>query len=94
MSLFSKKTETTKDTKAVVSNTRPKVLSGIVTSTKMKDTIVVKIDRFVKHSKYERFVKISKKYKAHDAGNTKKEGEKVEIVECAPISRDKHFKVI
>lgn len=94
MSLFSKKTETTKDTKAMVATTRPKVLSGIVTSTKMKDTIVVKIDRFVKHSKYERFVKISKKYKAHDAGNTKKEGEKVEIVECAPISRDKHFKVI
>ncbi len=94
MSLFSKKTETKKEVKAEASNTRPKVLSGIVTSTKMKDTIVVKVDRFVKHSKYERFLKISKKYKAHDAGNTKKEGDKVEIVECAPISKDKHFKVL
>lgn len=95
MSLFSKKTDTKKEVvQAKASNTQPKVLSGVVTSTKMKDTIVVKVDRFVKHAKYQRFVKISKKYKAHDAGNTKKEGDKVEIVECAPISKDKHFKVL
>lgn len=95
MSLFTKKTESkAKETKVESKNTQPKVLSGIITSTKMKDTIVVKVDRFVKHGKYERFVKISKKYKAHDLGNTKKEGEKVSIVECAPISRDKHFKVL
>jgi small subunit ribosomal protein S17 len=67
---------------------------GVVVSTKMKDTIVVKVDRFVKVPKYERFMKISKKYKAHDVGNTKKQGEIVTIVECAPISKDKHFKVI
>lgn len=70
------------------------VLSGIVVSTKMKDTIVVKVNRFVKVPKYERFMKISKKYKAHDAGNTKKEGETVQIVETKPISKDKHFKVL
>jgi small subunit ribosomal protein S17 len=39
-------------------------------------------------------MKISKKYKAHDAGNTKKEGDKVTIVETRPISKDKNFKVI
>jgi small subunit ribosomal protein S17 len=95
MSLFSKKTAPKAEAKAVEAKaTRPKVLSGIVVSTKMKDTIVVKVDRFVKVPKYERFMKISKKYKAHDAGNTKKEGEKVDIVEVAPISKDKHFKVI
>ncbi len=68
--------------------------AGIVVSAKMKDTIVVRVNRFVKVPKYERFMKISKKYKVHDAGNTKKEGETVTIVECAPISRDKHFRVI
>ena len=95
MSIFSKKTEDKKaDKKVEVKTTRPKVLSGVVTSTKMKDTIVVKVDRFIKAPKYERFVKVSKKYKAHDAGNTKKEGDKVEIVEVAPISKDKHFKVL
>lgn len=96
MSLFTKKVENKKAEapKAEATPSRAKILSGIVVSTKMKDTIVVKVDRFVKVAKYERFVKISKKYKAHDAGNTKKEGEKVEIQEVAPISRDKHFKVI
>lgn len=71
--------------------TNPKRLSGVVVSDKMKDTIVVKVERFVKNPKYQKFVKISKRYKAHDAGNTKKVGEKVVIVECRPLSKDKHF---
>ncbi|HEY9481030.1 MAG TPA: 30S ribosomal protein S17 [Candidatus Paceibacterota bacterium] len=96
MSIFSKKTKTEAqaDAKTVVKAGEGKRLSGIVVSTKMKDTVVVKVDRFVKHAKYERFFKISKKYKAHDAGNKLKEGDKVEIVECAPISKDKHFTVV
>ena len=77
------------EVKKVVSN--PKVLSGVVVSDKMKDTIVVKVERFVKNAKYQKFVKISKRYKAHDAGNTKKVGEHVDIVECRPLSKDKHF---
>ncbi len=56
-------------------------------------TYVVKVERFIKNAKYQKFVKISKRYKAHDAGNTKKVGEKVEIIECRPLSKDKHFKV-
>ncbi len=66
-------------------------LQGVVTSDKMKDTIVVKVDRFVKHPKYGKFQKLSKKFKAHDAGNTKKIGDIVTIVESRPISKDKHF---
>ncbi len=71
-----------------------KILKGIVTSDKMKDTIVVRVERYVKHPKYHKYVHIHKKYKAHDVGNTKKIGDKVEIEETAPISKDKHFKVI
>lgn len=71
-----------------------KVLSGKVVSVKMKDTVVVLVDRFVKHQKYDKYIQISKRYKAHDVGNTKKIGESVEIVECRPISKDKHFKVV
>lgn len=74
--------------------TKGKVLSGTVVSTKMKDTIVVKVDRFEKHPKYEKFIKRSKKFKAHDVGNTKQVGEKVEIRETKPISKDKHFVVV
>ncbi|MDO8575349.1 MAG: 30S ribosomal protein S17 [bacterium] len=68
-------------------------LEGVVTSDKMKDTCVVSIERFVKHPKYHKFMNIKKKYKVHDVGNTKKIGDKVTIVECAPISRHKHFKI-
>ena len=60
----------------------------------MKDTIVVKVSRFVKHPKYGKYVSHDKKFKVHDAGNTKKIGDKVTIVECAPISKDKHFKLV
>lgn len=74
--------------------TKAKVLSGTVVSDKMKDTVVVLVERYEKHPKYEKFIKRGKKFKAHDAGNTKKIGEKVEIRECAPISKDKHFVVV
>lgn len=74
--------------------TKPKVLSGTVVSNSMKDTVVVAVDRFVKHPKYEKFIKRQKRFKAHDAGNTKAVGDKVEIVETKPISKDKHFVVV
>ncbi len=74
--------------------TTGKIFSGVVVSDKMKDTATVEVSRFVKHPKYGKFLKINKKYKAHDAGNTKKIGDKVQIRECAPISKDKHFKII
>ena len=70
---------------------KPKILSGVVVSNKMKDTIVVSVERYEKHPKYEKFIKRRKKFKAHDLGNTKSIGEKVEIVESKPISKDKHF---
>lgn len=68
-----------------------KTLSGVVVSDKMKDTIVVNVTRFVKHTKYKKYHKISKKFKAHDAGNTAKIGDKVVIKESRPISKDKNF---
>lgn len=71
-----------------------KTLSGVVTSDKMKDTIVVTVDRYVKLPKYEKFVSLRKKYKVHDAGNTAKIGDKVVIEETRPISKDKRFTLI
>jgi small subunit ribosomal protein S17 len=75
-------------------NHKKKVLTGIVVSDKMKDTIVVSVERYEKHPKYDKYMKLKKKFKAHDAGNTKKIGDKVEIVETRPISKDKHFMVV
>ena len=71
-----------------------KILKGVVVSDKMDKTVVVSVSRFVKHPKYGKFYKINKKYKAHDAENKYKVGDKVEIIETRPISKDKHFKVI
>ena len=73
---------------------RRKILSGVVVSDKMKDTIVVLVERFVKNDKYKKYITLRKRYKVHDAGNTKKVGEKVSIESCRPMSRHKAFKVI
>ena len=80
--------------KNIESNVQRKTLSGIVVSDKMKDTIVVRVGRFLKNPKYGKYVTSHKKYKVHDAGNTKKIGDKVTIESCRPISKDKHFKVV
>lgn len=90
---MAKKTTTKKEIKEI-KPLQGKVLDGIVTSTKMKDTVVVTVGRYVRVPKYRKYVTITKKYKAHDAGNTCKEGDKVSIRECRPISKDKHFIVI
>jgi len=71
-----------------------KILEGIVVSDKMDKTIVVLVERFIKHPKYQKYYKKSKKYKAHDEENRYKTGEKVTIIETIPISKDKSFKVI
>ena len=73
---------------------KKRILEGKVVSDKMKDTIVVKVDRYVKLPKYEKYVTLSKKYKAHDAGNTRKIGQTVKIIETAPISKDKRFTLL
>lgn len=69
-------------------------LKGVVVGDKMDKTVVVSVSRFIKHPLYGKFYQVSKKYKAHDEDNTFKVGDKVEIVETRPISKDKHFKVL
>ncbi len=72
-------------------NKMPKTLTGVVVSDKMQKTIVVKVGRYVKHPKYHKFMKISKRYKAHNENQTVAIGDTVTIVECRPLSKDKHF---
>jgi len=71
-----------------------KILTGTVVSDKMDKTIVVSVERFVKHPKYGKYRKTSKKYKAHDENNIYKTGDKVDIAVCKPISKDKSFTVV
>lgn len=75
-------------------NKTKKRLSGTVVSSKMKDTVVVLVERYVKVPKYGKYVVKRKRFKAHDAGNTAKDGDKVVIEECMPVSKDKRFKIV
>jgi small subunit ribosomal protein S17 len=71
-----------------------KVLEGIVVSNKMKDTVVVLVERYEKHPQYGKYIQRRKRFQAHDAGNTKAIGDKVSIRETKPISKRKSFIVI
>jgi small subunit ribosomal protein S17 len=66
---------------------------GIVVSDKMQKTVVVKVSHLVKHSEYNKYIKRSVKYKAHDEDNECKIGDRVQIVETRPLSKDKRWAV-
>ena len=70
-----------------------KILKGIVMSAKNNKTIVVEVTRKFKHLFYEKVIKRSKRYHAHDEKNRLKEGEKVSIIECKPYSKKKSWQV-
>ena len=71
-----------------------RVLTGTVVSDKTDKTVVVKVERKVKHPLYGKIIRRSKKYHAHDEANDYREGETVRIEETAPISKLKTWKVI
>ena len=71
-----------------------KILKGKVTSVKNNKTVVVEVTRTFKHPFYEKVIKRSKKYHAHDETNKLKEGDNVLIVECKPISKMKKWQVV
>ena len=85
--------ETQKVTGAVERDVRASVM-GTVTSAKMKDTIVVREERMVKHARYGKYVRKHTKYHAHDAGNTANEGDEVEIIQTRPMSKTKNWRLL
>ena len=71
-----------------------RILTGTVTSDKNEQTITVSVERRFKHPLLHKTVRSSKKYRAHDAENRFKTGDKVRIIECAPISKTKRWTVV
>jgi len=67
---------------------------GIVKSDKMEKSIVVSISTLTLHPLYKKYVKRSKKVKAHDEKNDAKAGDRVRVIECKPISKDKCWKLV
>ena len=74
--------------------THKKILRGTVVSDKMQDTAVVAVSRYVKHPKYKKYMKITKKYHVHNPANRAKEGEIVSIRSCRPLSKTKSFEIM
>ncbi|MDO8561901.1 MAG: 30S ribosomal protein S17 [bacterium] len=71
-----------------------KFLEGVVVKSAMKDTATVQVERYVKHPKYKKYMRHSKKFLVHDPGNTVEVGQKVTIRETRPISKRKRFVIV
>ena len=74
--------------------TNGRILSGTVVKAAMKDTCTVAVERYVKHPKYKKYLRRTKKFLVHDAGNTATIGQKVEIRETRPVSKRKRFELV
>ncbi|MFY0674560.1 MAG: 30S ribosomal protein S17 [Bacteroidia bacterium] len=74
-------------------NSRKEII-GKVTSNKMEKSIVVSIERKVKHPLYGKFVKKTKKYVAHDEKNECNEGDIVQLMETRPMSKSKRWRLV
>ncbi len=71
-----------------------RVMQGLVVSDKPDKTVIVQVERRVKHPLYKKYIKRSKKFAAHDPDNRCKIGDRVRIRECPPISKRKRFEVL
>jgi small subunit ribosomal protein S17 len=71
-----------------------RVLQGVVVSDKNNKTIVVEVERRYTHPLFKKTVRRTKKYHAHDENNAFKVGDRVEIIESAPISKNKRWVVV
>ena len=78
----------------MTSISHPKTLSGTVVSAKMKKTVVVEVERLIKHRRYGKYLRRHKRYLAHDEAGKCREGDKVEIRETRPMSKHKSFIVL
>ena len=84
------KAETTKKR----SESKGRMFRGTVVSAKMRDTATVAVERYVKHPKYKKFIRRTKKYLVHAPAGTAQEGDTVTITESRPISKRKHFTIV
>ena len=71
-----------------------KELKGVVVSDAMDKTVVVQVERYAKHPQYGKYIRHSKKYKAHDEDNAYSIGDTVTITASKPLSKDKHWAVV
>ena len=71
-----------------------RVLQGVVVGDKADKTVIVQVERRIQHPLYKKFIRRSKKYMAHDEANVRKIGDQVQIRECRPLSKNKHWEIV
>ena len=74
--------------------TRKLNIKGVVVSSKMDKTVVVRVERLVKHAVFHKYIRRYMKYKAHDEQNLCKVGDKILIIESRPLSREKRWRMV
>lgn len=77
-----------------VNRKQRKTRTGVVSSDKMEKTITVTVERRLRHPKYGKFVKKSKKFHAHDENNEAQIGDIVKIMETRPLSKSKRWRIV
>lgn len=75
---------------ASTANTRRRII-GRVVSDKMNKTVVVEVVRYKMHPLYKKYVRVRKRYKAHDEANTYRVGDRIEMIEHSPYSKEKRW---
>ena len=84
----------TEETTTPVVRASRKVREGLVRSQKMDKTVIVEVTRRSRHPQYNKTVQTSTRYFVHDEENTLNEGDRVRIVECRPLSKKKHWRLL
>jgi small subunit ribosomal protein S17 len=88
-------TETTSETATdQVDRAKKKIRVGTVVSDKMQKTVVVQIERLVRHPVYKRYVRRRKRFKVHDEENQCKTGDVIAFMETRPLSKDKRWRFV
>ncbi len=87
-------TETDEAATATAGRPERHTRKGVVTSTKMNKTIIVREDRLEKHAMYEKYMRRSTKYHVHDEANEAQDGDIVEIMATRPISKLKRWRLV
>jgi small subunit ribosomal protein S17 len=87
-------TETSHQFQTAAERGRPKTRVGVVTSAKMQKTVVVRVERRIKHAKYGKYLVRHVNYKAHDEASACGVGDRVRIAETRPMSKEKRWRVV
>ena len=82
------------DEQATIERGRRKVRTGVVVSDKMDKTVVVRVDRQIRHALYDKTVRRASKLSAHDEANDAHVGDTVRVVETRPLSKTKRWRVV